>query len=828
MSGGFLTEEQRDSVRYLVWLRCVNGPLPFVHFEPLLLRHLQSQGLHGQYSAETIGQECGVWSPQIPHFVTPFPDAFFDELDDKITRKEITSEKDVMKFFRSTKRCWAGASAATNKFFSTYPQWSRTAVNLRPTVPGGIFSSMAADYGIQPPLVPPRTTMSPSLESSDLSRGVSERSVEQGEVHCDGDGVEDEASPQPLTKAQEQDVTPSLGAEEVVPHEKALPNDRTTNDDQRPQDLLPPAPVVASEGSCLQDIFQQVVESRFPQIVPLARHQEVTELVEKHHVMLAVYPRGKLTLFPPMPFRDDANGFEKLRDLAAAFCSSHPEDMVEAFRVCREYRCDSSEASTPSSAGPDPFLMMLLNQCYDFRHKTAAEIHRAGTDIAMLHHRDMSNLVISVSELHRRVCKCSSRNAERQGGYPTDSSPVVVSPQQPLQRHVDSAVQSPTSVDSPLAKAPAGSSGLDTALYFLAEKFAEASKEDRQKVYRSLGAMTAGLGNKRPRDDDVPIYDVDEDDVSDSQDSISSVGAPDSDDEDDLLAGQEEVDQPVAPDVDVASKASYTRPEDNAAVAEYLSEEDHEIQRLPGVFYRQLNVRGQRPDKKLGAVFAKEVVPRSLCEAAARILEPAATKHNRRAQTNGGVPPDTGIVGHYDYLGHPVKQKCRLTQFTRQNYAQIESGAVRAVLQLLDEKYREVAPQHYRLQRARIPEYHSLFETAFSTLTVNKAFRTAKHTDRGDFKDGLGVVCVLNGEWDGCHLAIPALGKAFDIRVGDVLFSRAWKHRGVVWPGLEPPRDRGVPAHRTVFTTVRIAPPLSTLWSQPGTILGSWNRQSSR
>eukprot|EP00796_Vickermania_ingenoplastis_P000296 gene296-169_t len=158
-----------------------------------------------------------------------------------------------------------------------------------------------------------------------------------------------------------------------------------------------------------------------------------------------------------------------------------------------------------------------------------------------------------------------------------------------------------------------------------------------------------------------------------------------------------------------------------------------------------------------------------VCRKAADCLQEAATTNNLRARTNGGEAPETGIVGYYDYLGNPTTKKCRETQFMRKHWANIEKGCSE-FLQKVDALYAKHAPSHYKLQEQVIPKSYQLLETVFSTITVNRNFRTAPHTDKGDFKSGLAALCVLKGRFEGCHLAIPLLGKAFVLKPGDILF----------------------------------------------------------
>ncbi|KPI86246.1 Bifunctional helicase and thymine dioxygenase JBP2 [Leptomonas seymouri] len=204
--------------------------------------------------------------------------------------------------------------------------------------------------------------------------------------------------------------------------------------------------------------------------------------------------------------------------------------------------------------------------------------------------------------------------------------------------------------------------------------------------------------------------------------------------------------------------------------SEYLTMDGFELVTKTSIFYDH-----DGDDQQVVAVYLPGSIPREVCEAAATVLEPAATKKNLRAATNGGSPPDTGIVGSYDYLNNPTQRKCRETEFSRRNWAAVSS--CEPFFKHLDRLYSQMAPMHYHLQKVAIPTQYQLCGTVFSTVTVNRNFRTAVHTDKGDFRSGLGVLSVINGDFAGCHLAVKKIRKAFRLQVGDVLlFDTALEH----------------------------------------------------
>jgi hypothetical protein len=79
--------------------------------------------------------------------------------------------------------------------------------------------------------------------------------------------------------------------------------------------------------------------------------------------------------------------------------------------------------------------------------------------------------------------------------------------------------------------------------------------------------------------------------------------------------------------------------------------------------------------------------------------------------------------------------------------------------------------------------------TPFTTITCNRSWRTAAHIDKGDLKDGFGVMCCL-GDFEGCDLVFPRYKVAVRYREGDVLLANVHEVHGNT-PLLNP--DGSVP-----------------------------------
>ena len=166
-------------------------------------------------------------------------------------------------------------------------------------------------------------------------------------------------------------------------------------------------------------------------------------------------------------------------------------------------------------------------------------------------------------------------------------------------------------------------------------------------------------------------------------------------------------------------------------------------------------------------VLLKNALPEKVSAMASDVLRAAPTRTSLRSTIFGGESPLSGIAGYYDYSGSPVELKCRKTSFT---YEHIKTWAgVFPMISHVSELYKEACPDQWAKQNAAIPDAVRLRDSPFSTLTINQRFRTARHTDAGDFDDGMGVLAVLEGNFEGLHLGMPDFGVCFRMQPRDVL-----------------------------------------------------------
>jgi hypothetical protein len=85
-----------------------------------------------------------------------------------------------------------------------------------------------------------------------------------------------------------------------------------------------------------------------------------------------------------------------------------------------------------------------------------------------------------------------------------------------------------------------------------------------------------------------------------------------------------------------------------------------------------------------------------------------------------------------------------------------------------------------QMQRVRATKQEWIIKnTAFSTITINRNFRTAVHKDSGDLPEGFGVITAFcAGAFEGGELIFPQYDIAVEIETGDVLLADVHEWHG--------------------------------------------------
>ena len=140
------------------------------------------------------------------------------------------------------------------------------------------------------------------------------------------------------------------------------------------------------------------------------------------------------------------------------------------------------------------------------------------------------------------------------------------------------------------------------------------------------------------------------------------------------------------------------------------------------------------------------------------------------SETSYGNPVDSGIAGWFDR--YPRIPFGRATTYTRDNFEKFKMAY--PFLQHLARGFETLLPTRYAAQKNATDKIDLRFvipETPFTTVTVNKTFRTAAHRDAGDFSDGLSNLLTLSndGRYTGGYLIFPEIRTAVNVRPGDLL-----------------------------------------------------------
>jgi hypothetical protein len=202
-------------------------------------------------------------------------------------------------------------------------------------------------------------------------------------------------------------------------------------------------------------------------------------------------------------------------------------------------------------------------------------------------------------------------------------------------------------------------------------------------------------------------------------------------------------------------------------------------------------------------MFRKGILPAKLCKTAYDNLIHAAAPTSNRGMA-GGAPDETGqtreyrvrkdgtlsktnharitvnsgIVGSFDK--GPRFPYCRQTAYTIQHKDKFKKAI--PFIEEVDKHFAAIHPDRHRAQMEMVAKTHPdwrINRTAFTTITVNKNFRTAIHQDQGDYAGGFGVMSVLEaGKYQGGYLVFPAYRVAVDMRTTDLILADVHEWHG--------------------------------------------------
>ena len=129
----------------------------------------------------------------------------------------------------------------------------------------------------------------------------------------------------------------------------------------------------------------------------------------------------------------------------------------------------------------------------------------------------------------------------------------------------------------------------------------------------------------------------------------------------------------------------------------------------------------------------------------------------------------SSVLGYFEETPF-MKLPCRLTSYTQRYFENYRRGI--PFIQALDNCFKKLTPTEYnkQLSRAKKNPSYRIDGTAFSSVTINRNFRTGLHKDAGDFKEGFGNLSAIErGKYSGGHTIFPRYKIGFNVRTGDYL-----------------------------------------------------------
>jgi len=149
------------------------------------------------------------------------------------------------------------------------------------------------------------------------------------------------------------------------------------------------------------------------------------------------------------------------------------------------------------------------------------------------------------------------------------------------------------------------------------------------------------------------------------------------------------------------------------------------------------------------------------------------------SDTSYAAAVNSGVAGYYDR--YPRFPYGRVTSYSLANP---KWTMALPYLKKLNQYFKELVPGKYAAQKHVADQLDPKFlveDTVFTTITVNKNFRTAAHRDAGDLRTGFSNLAALTGPdnkgWTGAYLTFPEFRVAVNVRPGDLLLVN--NHEGI-------------------------------------------------
>jgi hypothetical protein len=129
----------------------------------------------------------------------------------------------------------------------------------------------------------------------------------------------------------------------------------------------------------------------------------------------------------------------------------------------------------------------------------------------------------------------------------------------------------------------------------------------------------------------------------------------------------------------------------------------------------------------------------------------------------------SSVLGYFEktpFMGLP----CRLTSYTQRYFNEYKAGT--PYIEAIDDLFKKLVPDRYKTQykRAKGNPAFQIADTSFSSVTINRNFRTGLHMDAGDLREGFGNLTVIErGQYKGGFTLFPRYKIGVNLRTADFL-----------------------------------------------------------
>lgn len=148
------------------------------------------------------------------------------------------------------------------------------------------------------------------------------------------------------------------------------------------------------------------------------------------------------------------------------------------------------------------------------------------------------------------------------------------------------------------------------------------------------------------------------------------------------------------------------------------------------------------------------------------------------SNVNVADPVNSGIAGYFER--NPRFPYCRACAWNAASPAAFER--LIPMCQEASELYRQFGGEKYAKQAEFAGKTHPDFRipgTVYSTITINKNFRTACHKDAGNMEGTLNCMSVLReGQFRGANIVLPDFRVAAKLDTGDCIVFDAFEFHG--------------------------------------------------